>query len=81
MKFLALIRMDNVPERLFLDKFFDEKRGQKVRLKQLRLAYEKEFQSKPALRIESIEVWDSEKLWESHVPICVEKGEISLIHM
>lgn len=81
MVLVAMVKIDDVPERQFLENFFAEHKTAVVRLKQLREAYEAQFKHKPAFQVHPIEVWDSQKLWETYVPICIEKGVVTLIHM
>lgn len=74
---LAMIRMDDVNERQFAEKFFSEHSGQTVGLKQFRVAFEEEFKRKPIFRVEPIERWNEENLWATHIPLIVSKGAVS----
>lgn len=74
---LAMIRVGDVAEMQFAEKFFGEHSGQTVGLKQFRVAYEEEFKRKPIFRVEPIERWNEENLWNKYVPYIVEKGCVS----
>lgn len=74
---LAMIRVGDVAETQFAEKFFSEHNGQTVGLKQFRLAYEVEFNRKPIFRVEPLERWNEENLWATYIPLIVSKGAVS----
>ncbi len=77
MVLLAMIRIDDVAERQFAEQFFAENKGKPVGLKQFRTAYAEAVKKPPIFRVDPIEIWNSEKLWDIYVPICVERGLVS----
>ena len=75
MKYLAMIHIDDLSERKFLEEFF-LKHGQNARLKLLADAFNLRFGHHAPLSLHTPEEWTERKLDNLYVPIIVEFGKV-----